>query len=284
MHLGVVMTGNGAHAAASVGVLQALLERGLEPCAVCGMQSGALPAALYLSGMQIDGLVSAAHEAAARGNRLLPPRRLASRVLLGKGSALLRDERLERLLIAGTKQRLLPVCPRTGALLCRFVRTGHHAVFSTRAYAQESGAMLSMQATVGFAARAAAALPPFLSPMVWMGSYLLPETDVAFACRQVMLLGAQRVLVVSPSPSLRTAPDVMDLTGMAMAASISQIQGHGVAVLHVPMPDGAGALAFDKMPACMQAGRDAAERELDRLFEEMGMAFCRVLPFRGSRA
>lgn len=144
--------------------------------------------------------------------------------------------------------------------------------------------MLSMQADAAFAARAAAALPPFLSPMVWMGSCLLPEADMAFACRQLFLLGAQRVLAVVPVPSLRTPPDALDLTGFALNMSAQPIRERNAAVLYVPMPDGAGALSFDKMPACIKAGREAADRELDRLFEEMGMAFCRVLPFRGSRA
>lgn len=284
MHLGIVMMGNGAHVAAQAGVLQALAARGIEPCAVCGIQGGALPAALYLSGMSAADMAAAISDAAAHGRRLLPVKRFASQALMGKSGALLRGERLERMLIAHTGQRLLPVCPRTGVLLCRFVRTGHHVVFATRAYAQEGGAMLSMQAAVGFAARAAAALPPFLSPMMWMGSYLLPETDVDFACRQLFLLGAQRVLVISPLPSLRTAPDAMDLVGLSMPTQAQHMHDHSIAVLHVPMPDDAGALSLEKMPACMQAGRNTADRELDRLFEKMGMAFCRVLPFRGSRA
>lgn len=282
MQLGIVMMGNGAHAAASIGVLEALFARGIEPCAVCGMQGGALPAALYLSGMNADEMNAAVCGAASCGRRLLPAMQFIPRSLLKNRGALLRGEWLERMLIAHTGQRILPVCPRTGVILCRFVRTGHHLVFATRAYAQESGAMLSMQAAVGFAARAAAAMPPYLSPMVWMGSYLLPEMDVAFACRQLYPLGAQRVLVIAPAPSTRSEPDVLDLSGIALAMPLPQEPD--TAVLHVPMPDGAGALAFDKIPACVQAGREAAERELDRLFDRLGMAHCRVLPFRSLRS
>lgn len=283
VHLGVVMMGNGAHAAAAAGVLQALALRGIEPIAVCGMQGGAIPAALYLAGMSADDLACAAEADSRSGRRLLPLRRFAGRDVFRCGGMLLRGERLERLLIERTGGRLLSVCPRTGAILCRFARTGRHVAFSTRAYMQEAGALLCMQTSVGFAARAAAAIPPFLSPLSWMGSLLLPETDPYFACKQLFLLGAQRVLVISLYPSPRCAPDAMDLTGMTMDVPLSAPQDPRIGVLHVQMPDDVGSMDFAKMPACVQAGRLAAERELDRLFESMGMAFCRVLPFRARK-
>ena len=50
MRLGVVLTGAGACAAASAGALTWLLDAGVSPCAVCGMQAAAWPAALYLAG------------------------------------------------------------------------------------------------------------------------------------------------------------------------------------------------------------------------------------------
>jgi len=283
MRLGVVMTGNGAHAAASAGVLHALFERGIEPCAVCGMQGGALMAALYLSGHDPEEMLLAVTDAAAQGSRLLPVRLHARQAVCGKEPALLRCGRFERMLDTQTGSRLLPVCPRTGAILCRFVRTGRHVVFSTRAYPQEGGAMLSMQASVGFAARAAAALPPFLSPVSWMGSPLLPETDVAFACRQLFLLGAQCALVIRPFLSVHTAPDAMDLTAMMLESSMPMQPMQNISILHIPMPDGAGALSIRKMPACVRAGRESAGQQLDQLLERMGMAHGRILPFKGQR-
>jgi len=279
MHLGVVMMGNGAHAAASAGVLHALCARGIEPCAVCGLQGGALAAALYLSGQNPAEMLSSITEAANQGKKLLPVRR----GMCGGEASILRSGRLERMLEAHTKRQWLPVCPRTGVILCRFVRTGRHVIFATRAYQQESGALLSMQASVGFAARAAAALPPFLSPVSWMGSPLLPETDAAFACRQLFALGAQRVLIVNPFLSAHTVPDAMDMTAMAISSAMETQPMQNTAVLHIPMPDGAGALSVQKMPACVRAGMEAAEQQLDRLFDRMGMAYGRVLPFKGQR-
>ena len=54
MRLGVVLTGIGACAAASAGALTWLLDAGVAPYAVCGMQAAAWPAALYLVGYDAD--------------------------------------------------------------------------------------------------------------------------------------------------------------------------------------------------------------------------------------
>ena len=71
MRLGVVLTGAGACAAASAGALTWLLDAGVSPCAVCGMQAAAWPAALYLAGYDAGRLRDAAAQAARMGRRLL---------------------------------------------------------------------------------------------------------------------------------------------------------------------------------------------------------------------
>ena len=60
MRLGVVLTGAGACAGASAGALTWLLDAGVSPCAVCGMQAAAWPAALYLAGYDAGRLRGAA--------------------------------------------------------------------------------------------------------------------------------------------------------------------------------------------------------------------------------
>lgn len=67
MRLGVVLTGIGACAAASAGALTWLLDAGVAPYAVCGMQAAAWPAALYLVGYDADRLRVAAVQAARGG-------------------------------------------------------------------------------------------------------------------------------------------------------------------------------------------------------------------------
>lgn len=278
MQLGVVMTGTGAYAASAIGVMQALADRGIEPHAVCGLQAGAWPAALYLSGRDAHGMARAAQEAAQAGGGLVRMRAFPD---LRRGRCALAEARkLERLLLSQLGAQPLALCPRRGIMVCRAAQPDHRVVFSSRAYRQESGVVLGMQVSLSFAARAAMALPPFLAPMLWMGTPLLPEESTAFACRQLLEMGAQRVLIVMPQMSGRRRPDALELTGLLLHAR--QIEDERVGLLRVTMPEELGARSVAKLPACVQAGRETAERELDALLRQLGMGVCRVLPFRRS--
>ena len=277
MRLGVVMTGTGAHAAACVGVMKELELRGIAPYAVCGMGMGAWPAALFAAGLDVQNMEKALHQAAGMGRKMIAP---TAYERLGR-HAMPAGVRLNHLLGVQTGQRVLSLCPGAALFPCRMARNGQRVLFSTRAFMQEASAMLAMQATVGFAARACLAAPPFLAPVQFMGSPLLSETDVAFCARQLLLLGAHRVLIIAPFPSPRRVPDARDLTGTALRLAGEQPLGEETGVLRIIMPESAGALSLEQLEACSEAGRRAAGQELDSVFDQMGMAFCRVLPFRG---
>lgn len=276
MHLGVVMTGAGAHAAACVGVLRELERRGVVPHAVCGLLWGAWPAALFAAGMSVQSMEKALHQAAKLGSRMIAPMWYEKSIR----NAVPGGVRLNHLLGAQTGQRILSLCPGTAVFPCRMARTGERVVFSTRAYMQDEGALLAMQAGVGFAARAAMGLAPFLAPMEYMGSKVLCDMDTAFACRQLMLLGAQRVLLIEPVLSPRRAADALDLCAGTIRLAALRPLGQETGILRIPMPDHAGALSLSCLEECAQAGQRAAQHTLDELFDHMGMARCRVLSFR----
>ena len=280
LRLGIVMAGVGVHAAAHIGLLAELACRGMEPYAVCGMQAGAWPAALYCAGLDMEQMHKALLQTAAMGRRLADAPLFAGRRRDAHGGYILRGRRLEHLLRAQTGDRLLALCPRRGIFLCRGARTGRPVVFTSQLYRQDNGIMLSMQAGVGFAARAAMTMPPFLPPVEWMGSMMLPQTDLSFACRQLQEMGAQRVLVALPVPSHRKTPDALELAGLQTGCMWEQALPAGTGVLRSAMPDTAGAMQLDRIPDCERAGQEAARDGLDRVLEGMGMAFCRVLPFR----
>ena len=277
MRLGVVMAGTGAHAAACVGVMKELSRRGITPYAVCGMDMGAWPAALFAAGLDVRDMERALHQASGMGRRMAA--RTACERLLGQRMP--SGVRLNRLLGAQTGERVLSLCPGAALFPCRMTRNGQRVLFSTRAFLQEPGSMLVMQASVAFAARACLAAPPFLSPLQFMGSPLLGEADVAFCVRQLQRLGAHRVLVIAPLLSPRSAPDALDLTAAALRLAAERPMDEEVGTLRIQMPERISAMALDQLEACSEAGRRTAELELDGVFERMGMAFCRVLPFRG---
>jgi len=270
------MTGVGAHAAAGIGVMRELQKRGVEPYAVCGLHAGAWPAALFAAGLGMQSMEKALHQAAGMGRKMIAPMWYERLGFVGNGIP--GGLRLNRLLALQTGQRILSLCPGAAVFPCRMIRTGQRVLFSTRAYMPDPGPMLSMQASACFAARAAMGLSPFLAPLEYMGSALMGETDVAFSCRQLMLLGAQRVLVIAPVPPVGRVPDALDLCASVIRFAGERPLGGDVGVLRVTMPE--GALSLSRLEACALAGEKAASQELDMLFDCMGMAHCRVLAFR----
>lgn len=284
MRLGVVLTGAGAYAACGVGVLEELERRSLTPYAVCGLQTGAWPAALFCAGHDRLRMWDALLQAQRMGNRLLAPVPMVRAALRSRAPALLAGRRLEHLLRAQAGERILALCPGRGAFLCRTAKGGRRVIFATQGDVQETGAALVVQASLAFAARAAMAVPPFLSPMVWMGSPLLADTDTAAACRALLAMGAQRVLIVAPQSSPQRDMDALELTAAAGIWESTRAPMENAAVLRVTMPAQAGALSMGKLAMCAEAGRRAAAAELDALLAQLGMAQCRVLPFRRAPA
>lgn len=278
MRLGVVLTGIGACAAASAGALTWLLDAGVAPYAVCGMQAAAWPAALYLVGYDADRLRGAAVQAARAGRRLLTADASVRDVLGMKKSAICRGRRLEKLLAAQTGERALGLCERQGVFLCRAARSGHVVAFCTQSVTQD-GAIVTLQASTAFAARAALSRPPFVSPMEWMGSPLLPMDDVPLACRLLQTMGAQRVLVVAPQTALRHQPDALEqASGFFMPCA--REMGGNVGVFRIPLPEKFGALSLSDLLLGADAGREAAAQGMEAALMRLGMPLCRVLPFR----
>lgn len=278
MRLGVVLTGIGACAAASAGALTWLLDAGVAPYAVCGMQAAAWPAALYLVGYDADRLRGAAVQAARAGRRLLTADASARDVLGMKKSAICRGRRLEKLLAAQTGERALGLCERQGVFLCRAARSGHVVAFCTQSVTQD-GAIVTLQASTAFAARAALSRSPFVSPMEWMGSPLLPMDDVPLACRLLQTMGAQRVLVVAPQTALRHQPDALEqASGFFMPCA--REMGGNVGVFRIPLPEKFGALSLSDLLLGADAGREAAAQGMEAALMRLGMPLCRVLPFR----
>ena len=280
MRLGVVLTGAGAYAACGVGVLEELERRSLLPYAVCGLQSGAWPAALYCAGHDRVRMWDALLQAQRMGGRLLAPAPMLRAALRSRVPALLSGRRLEHLLRVQAGERILALCPRRGAFLCRTAKGGRRVIFATQAEAQEPGAVLVLQASLAFAARAAMAMPPFLAPVTWMGSPLVPDADVAAACGVLQAMGAQRVLVVEPQSSPQRDMDALELTAAATGMASVREPIENAAVLRVVMPAQAGALSMGKLALCAEAGRRTAEAQMDALLAQLGMAPCRVLPFK----
>ena len=276
LQLGVVMTGHGAYAAACVGVLREMERRGIQLGAVCGMHAGAWPAALFASGMSLQEMEKALHQAASMGRRMIAPRwyERYGPVYMSEGA------RVNRLLAVQTGHQVLSLSPGAAIFPMRMLRTGQRVVFSTRGFMTEGDAMLSIQAGLGFAARAAMGAAPFLSPVQYLGSALASDTDLAFACRQLMRLGMQRVLVIRPCACARRIPDALDLAAGALDLAAQQTLDGETGMLKITMPEHVGALSLNMLAQCARAGEEAAAQQMDQILDRLGMARCRVLAFK----
>ena len=103
--------------------------------------------------------------------------------------------------------------------------------------------------------------------------------DTGAAARLLLSAGAQRVLIVDVPGAPGGRPDPM-LLAAACAEPLQESAIPGTTHLCVHIPEHISTLSFDGIVSCMEFGKRAAVHELDHLFAYMGMAFCRVLPFR----
>ena len=140
--------------------------------------------------------------------------------------------------------------------------------------------MLSQQATVSFAARAAMACPPLIAPLPWGGSWLLADEDAVWAAQQLLQLGADRVLIVDPRPALSRKMDALELALVTGSFSLEEAESPVTGLFTISIPPHMGALDFKKMPEMAHIGYEASQTQLDAVLEKLGMARCRILPFK----
>lgn len=271
----MVLAGTGVYGAAGAGVLLELWRRKMEPYAVCGTGSGAWPAALYAAGCDAEQFKTAAMQAQHMGKRML---RKNSGRIAGCKASFYTSLSMQRLLQAQTGGRILALCPRRTLFPLRSQRSGIVVLASPGGVWEEDVATVS-QASAAFAARAAMGRPPFLEPLTWMGTSLLPMNSTGEAVRLLLRAGAQRILVVEPRISPQAMPDPLWLTALAAEKGEENVIP-GAIRLVIQMPPHISTMSFGSIVNCMELGRDAAKRELDGLLECLGMAHCRVLPFK----
>jgi len=280
MRLGLIMRGAGACAAVNVGVLEVLLSRGLDVYAVCGVNGGAWFAAQYISGMDMTSMKKSLSLLSRGAGTMLRGCYPAGWLFRGRKAWLCEGNRINHLLKLQTGEKLLALCSRRGIFPLRVASTGRRIIFSTCAYAQGREAMLSQQATVSFAARAAMARPPLIAPLPWGGSWLLADEDAVWSAQQLLQLGADRVLIVDPRPALSRELDALELASVTGGFSLEEAESCVTGLFTIRIPPYIGALDFKKMPEIAQIGYEAAQTQLDAALEKLGMTQCRILPFK----
>ncbi|MFE7843657.1 patatin-like phospholipase family protein [Microbacterium sp. NPDC057407] len=238
LRLGLTLSGGAAFAAAHVGVLRVLEERGIRPSIVTGTSSGALVGSCYAAGMGADELEDIAHR--FRWSRIagwnLRPRWavLDSRVVVDAvGRVHGGDPRIEDL-------------PRTFGAVATDLRTRQAVILD--------------HGPLSTALRATIAVPGLLAP-VRVGGRLLADGGMVdnVPHRAARHLGADRVIVVHLHAKWE------NVRMMRTSTKLSDLVADPSVVLIQPEMNRMSQWTMRDVPRLIDEGRRAAESALDRV-------------------
>lgn len=267
MQLGVLMAGDGVGALGAIGVLHAIARKGIAVKAVCGMNMGAYPAALWACGMGTEEMRRCAEGFSWRADKLMDyDKRL---LLTGQGEALLRGTAIARLLNAQTNGMALRDCGKAAAFVCMAVPGRRTVVFSPQEK-QTPSAVWTQHAPVWFASRAAMATVPLMRAANFIGIPLCAHPDVREGIRALKELDVTHILTVYPV-YVRSAPRTpLDLPAWEKSVSLERAL-RGWPQMRVEIPETITPARWDEAIACIHAGeRCGARMERSELTEASG--------------
>lgn len=245
--LGLALGGGAARGFAHIGVIQVLEEAGIRPDLVAGTSAGSLVAALYASGKtgaEMAALALAMDEGAIT-DWAFPSR------------GLIRGEALARYVRDQTGGRPIEQMKLPLGIVATHLDSG--------------AAVLFQRGDTGLAVRASSAVPAVFQPVrigpaEYVDGGLVSPVPVRFA-RQ---MGAELVLAVdiSSPPDGNPTGDVMKMllqTFAIMGRSINQFELRDADVVVRPVLTGVASADFGARQKAIQAGREAALRQLPEL-------------------
>ncbi len=245
--IGLALGGGAARGFAHIGVIQVLEEAGIRPDLVVGTSAGSLVAALYASGKSgADMAVLAqAMDEGALTDWSFPAR------------GLIRGEALARYVRENTGSRTIEQMKLPLGIVATDLDSGAGILFQ--------------RGDTGAAVRASSAVPAVFQPVKignreYVDGGLVAPVPVRFA-RQ---MGAELVLAIdiSSAPDGNATSDMMKLllqTFAIMGRSINQFELRDADVVLRPLLAGISSADFASRSKAIQAGRDAASRQLPEL-------------------
>lgn len=256
MRLGVLMAGEGVGALGAIGVLRAIMRKGIAVEAVCGMDMGAYPAALWACGMRVEEMQRCAEGFSRHAGKLMDyDKRL---LLTGRGDALLRGTVIARLLNTQTNGMALRDCGKAAAFVCMAAPGRRTVIFSPREK-QTSCAVWTDHAPVWFAARAAMATAPLMRAANFIGIPLCAHPDVREGIRALKELDATHILTVYPSYVRAVPRTPLDLSAWEKSMTLEHAL-QGWPQVRVELPETITPARFDEAAACIRAGERCGAR------------------------
>lgn len=279
MPFSLSFSGGGCRGAAHVGVLTALCEADLFPCAISGTSAGAIVAGLYACGRTPNELKSICRELERNGDRLIDfnllgiigaMRQLALRrpVTL---SGLLKGDRLKALLLHHTdgcslSQVSLPLCIASVDL-----SSGETVSFSQRTPIHKlQGVRWESDIRLYNAIYASCCVPVVFTPPKPING-LLVDGGVSDNLPIDLLLACDAPNIIAVDISENYAPvngegifEIASHSISVMSRKLRDCTTRGERLLIRPkLPENAGLFTFSLMEECIQAGYDATKELID---------------------
>jgi NTE family protein len=243
----LALSGGGAHAAAHIGVLRGLVRAGLEIGGIAGVSGGALVAAAWAGGADLDHLV----DQASRLHPWMWVRGWGGGLLSGTKLGILIDEFLP---VSTFEELRVPV-----VVVATDLDTGEPVVFRT--------------GSVRDAVRASSSFPGFFPPMALDGRRLVDGsvTEVVPVRRARELAGESGVVMAVDCNAGGRWPHAGSFVSLALRAGLTLMRGRtraelaGADMVIAPPIGESGWMRPARIPEFARAGEDAVNKALSEL-------------------
>ena len=245
--IGLALGGGAARGFAHIGVIQVLEEAGIRPDLVVGSSAGSLVAALYASGRSGTELVAIAQS--------MDEGAITDWSFPGRG--LIRGEALARYVREQTGNRTIEQMRLPLGIVATDLDSGE--------------AILFQRGDTGVAVRASSAVPAVFVPVkIGTREYVDGGLSSPVPVRFARQMGAELVLAVdiSSPPDGNATGDLMKMllqTFAIMGRSINRFELRDADIVVRPVLTGVGSADFTSRAKAIQAGRDAALKQLPDL-------------------
>jgi len=252
--IGLALGGGAARGFAHIGVIQVLEEAGIRPDLVVGTSAGSLVAALYASGKSGREMVAIAQS--------MDEGAITDWSFPGRG--LIRGEALARYVRDQTGNRMIEQMRLPLGIVATDLDSGEPILFQ--------------RGDTGVAVRASSAVPAvFLPVKIGTREYVDGGLSSPVPVRFARQMGAELVVAVdiSSPPDGAATGDLMKMllqTFAIMGRSINRFELRDADVVVRPVLTGVGSADFTSRAKAIQAGRDAALKQLGELKSRIAAA------------
>lgn len=279
MPFSLAFSGGGCRGAAHVGVLAALWEANLKPCAISGSSAGAIVAGLYAYGYTPEQLIKICRELERSGEKLIDFNILGMALAIGQLarrrpitlSGLLKGERLRTLLRQLTMGYALSQVPLPVCITSVDLSTGETVAFSQRKPIHPlTNVRWEHDVPLHEAIYSSCCVPVIFTPPTTIGGVLV-DGGVTDNLPVNLLLACDAPNIIAVDISENYAPvdgeGIFEIASHSLSAMSRRLRDCTVGgerlLIRPKLPEDAGLFTFSLMSDCIKAGYSATKELVD---------------------